>query len=343
MKARKGETMTTYRSAQPQPIRTAYKAAILLAMATGIALIPASKAETPKPITRGDEIRRLKADVKLLRASLKRQRGKVAELEKEVRRLKALCRERGIDPTAKPKQEKPKRPKKDAKAQDRAKIPFDELFKEFHDKIALVDGEYYDIGWQKLRLETLNAPGRNAFRRGPPEPWGSQSPPREVGRYRCMGGYVYPFATIKVQQIIGPKELLALPPDDMVIHLKGMSTKGMVTGDYLLQHWVVYIGPYQYRTTQGGTHTVRSYELYRPLTKEQFADALAKGFKLHRYRLKPIRPPRFRRAVTGIGGPGIPGGYIRPRGGAKGVIRRGGRWYKLVGEPAVKRLERKQR
>ena len=53
---------------------------------------------------------------------------------------------------------------------------------------------------------------------------------------------------------------------------------------------LIYVGPYQYKTVGGNSSTIQSYATYSPLTREQFSDALSKGFELMDYRLRRINP-----------------------------------------------------
>ena len=48
---------------------------------------------------------------------------------------------------------------------------------------------------------------------------------------------------------------------------------------------LVYVGTYRYKAVSGAGKTIQDYAVYEKLTKEQFAEALAKGFKLVGYRL----------------------------------------------------------
>ena len=158
------------------------------------------------------------------------------------------------------------------------------MYTQFHDKIALVDGKYYDIGERKLRLETLKIQNEN--RVNPSEP-SRIILPRKVGLFEYLGGTH--FNSPKVLQILDPKELLVR--GYRTYHITGVSTKGLVTEDGFFA-WVIYVGTYQYVTTNGGTQTIASYSAYSPLTKNQFRESLLKGFRLIEYRLKKVTPPK---------------------------------------------------
>jgi hypothetical protein len=64
----------------------------------------------------------------------------------------------------------------------------------------------------------------------------------------------------------------------LIFQVKGVPTKGLVDGASYDAR-LVCVGTYKY-----GSRTVPSYAIHTPLTKEQFADALAKGFMLADYR-----------------------------------------------------------
>ena len=71
------------------------------------------------------------------------------------------------------------------------------------------------------------------------------------------------------------------PPAYFMFHLKGIQTKGLVDGMGLKPDMIVIAaGTYRYTAVSGAVLTVPSYMVPVPLTKQEFADALAKGIKL---------------------------------------------------------------
>jgi len=227
------------------------------------------------------------AEVRKLRAVVKRQEKEIKELKTKIASLQ--------EKTVKKQEEKRKIGDRDEGEEDtvcvylgckRTKQWFDKMYAQFHDKIALIDGKYYDIGKQKLRLEALVL--QDKMRIQPFKPFGGRGkPPRKVGLYEYLGGVR--FGNPKVLQILGPKEMLVA--GHRIYHIRGIPTENLVTGDSFFA-WVVYVGTYQYVTVEGGSTTVASYQAYQPLTKAQFKDALANGFKLVEYRFRQVNPDK---------------------------------------------------
>jgi hypothetical protein len=48
---------------------------------------------------------------------------------------------------------------------------------------------------------------------------------------------------------------------------------------------LVYVGTHQYADADGVKHNVQSFAVYQPITRDQFAQALASGLKLVRYKI----------------------------------------------------------
>jgi len=63
---------------------------------------------------------------------------------------------------------------------------------------------------------------------------------------------------------------------------------------------LIYIGPINYVTVMGAPETVQGYRMHRPLTREQFVDAIHKGFELVRYRKRTRRVKEHRLISSGF-------------------------------------------
>jgi len=88
----------------------------------------------------------------------------------------------------------------------------------------------------------------------------------------------------KVLQVIDKEQLLIYPFGSREpVHVKGVDTKGLVDGAHVRAK-LICVGTYRYTAVIGGIKTIQSYTVYTSLTKEQFAEALASGFKLVRYK-----------------------------------------------------------
>lgn len=156
---------------------------------------------------------------------------------------------------------------------------FEKTYREYHDKIVNVNGKYLDIGNLVLRADDI-VPEVAAYGKTP--------------------------ANCEVMQVLGESEVLIRRPafrviggaslhsriqaaasslPELIFHVKGVDTKGLVDGaEFTAQ--LVCIGTYR----SGDGSTIPSYAVYTPLTKEQFADALAKGFRLVSYRF--VKQPK---------------------------------------------------
>lgn len=70
--------------------------------------------------------------------------------------------------------------------------------------------------------------------------------------------------------------------DELLFHVSGVDTKNLLDGAKFNAK-LVSIGTYSYESVAGGPVTVPSYTVHRPLTREQFAQALASGVRLVSY------------------------------------------------------------
>lgn len=195
------------------------------------------------------EIELLKAENKRLQTSLKYYQKRLLQVKedlanesKEKLRLLELCKKAGIDVSI----------KVDAqfgeiiyRGEKRSKEWFDEMYKKYFDTIALVGGNYID---------------RGVFE----------------NKYARFG------QKAKILQVINENELL-VTDGDSTYHVHG------VVGDYyddapfpFRGYIILRTGTYRYTSTLGAAKTVQSCKVYqyKPLTKEQFADALKSGYLL---------------------------------------------------------------
>lgn len=143
----------------------------------------------------------------------------------------------------------------------------------FADKIILLDGKYKDIGKHLV------------------DGWPDLTPGCRIGT--C--GYS---RECQVLQVVDDDELLVhrygraasrdrftvIPAvSRLLFHVKRVKTQGLVEGA-AFEERLVCVGTYRYTAPGGAARTVPSYVVHAPLTKEQFADALAGGFKLVAHR-----------------------------------------------------------
>jgi hypothetical protein len=92
---------------------------------------------------------------------------------------------------------------------------------------------------------------------------------------------------------------------ELIFHVKGVDTKGLTDGARFNAK-LVCIGTYHYKTVLGAGSTVPSYTVHTPLTKEQFAEALAGGLQLVSYRRVEQKKPGGVIEVKVVGTPMVP-------------------------------------
>lgn len=189
---------------------------------------------------------------------------------------------------------------------------FEQMYKEFADKIVFADGKYLDAGKSALSGWPEIDPTSPAT-----SVWGKTP-------YGC-----------KVRQVLSPNDVLIERPSEvrewpdplgvqfytvpaLLFHVKGVDTKGLVDGTEFKAR-LVYTGTYSY-----SGRTIASYTIYGPLSKEQFADALAKGFKLVRYKKVSHKEPD--KKLPGTPNVGPPGRFP-PR------VQKGETTTSIVGTP----------
>jgi len=148
----------------------------------------------------------------------------------------------------------------------------DEMYERFAEKIALVDGTYVDTC-----KPTLDDYPRSF---APSQLWGFKVE-TIISESQAML-YREPMLPRR-----GPplSNLPMLP--ECRLHLRGIDTAGLVDGqkvtEELIPKGIVRVGRYQYLDVIGSMRTIPSYAVPRELTRDQFADALRKGFKLVAY------------------------------------------------------------
>jgi len=201
-----------------------------------------------------------------------------------------------VPPKAQPVE--PAKPKQDPppilyKGKPRTASWLDAMHARFKDKVVLLDGKYVDVG------KAVMLPR-----------WVEQSVPEPGTELRRL-------QYSKVLQVLDKSaallSIVALRP--FVIHMSRIDTT-CLTDDAPLKYvvagsagqgrsypaallppagggeatsLVVYVGTYTYESAAGATRTVQSFRPHVPLTKEEFAAALASGFVLVEYAMTPAK------------------------------------------------------
>jgi len=174
-------------------------------------------------------------------------------------------------------------------------------YEHFAGKVALVDGKFHSLGavdiWEavvarKVQFLSYGRGGRThfVFDVGPKRRGQIFGPLRlEVGDCALVSG--------KVLQVLGEDALIlsADSQDRQSMRVKSLSTEGIVDGKYW--HGIVLaVGTYRYVAVNGAARTILDCRLVpkerRPLTREQFAEALREGVTLSLWKLEKGKTPR---------------------------------------------------
>lgn len=243
-----------------KPVMRALVMAMLIGSATAVCL--GGEADT---------VRLLKAQNKLLRAQIQRLRKEIAELKDEIKRGKEGTTTTRPGPTTR----KGPEPKYKYLGRRVSRQWFDRMLKQFADKIVLHDGNFRDVGKAIARRPVI---------------W---IKPPETGAVRWpFAGVVLRSAT--VLQVLGRGECLVViratqfagnRPERTTITVHVVGAGADLVDDVAFPDVaLVYVGPYSYADTSGARRTVQSYRVHRTLTPSEFAEAIAGGFRLMKYR-----------------------------------------------------------
>jgi hypothetical protein len=172
----------------------------------------------------------------------------------------------------------------------------DQQYAYFQEKIAYVDGKYYDIGKSRLRA------GVDYVREIPPkvgEARLSAPEPTSADPRRIPTG-----AT--VLQVIG-KDAAIITNRGLTFHVRGINPEKQIDGTPFQEILLIYVGTYKYINAMGTRSTIQSFVVYQPLTREQFVEALAGGLDLVRYKQVTKKVAKIQGGSAGDGFSIVPG------------------------------------
>ena len=227
-----------------------------------------------------DEIRLLRAENTLLKAT-------IARLTGQVKQLQELSRNAGIalpPPTTASAATPPGTPRGETYmylGRPRDKAWFERMYKAFADKIVRVDGKYLDVG--KALVGGSEVPGVAGIGGAGATPIGS-TVMDVIDKSQVLIRIYWPWGPQGMAPIVSSHS------PDYIFHVTGVTTKGMVDGAPFRAD-LVCIGTHHYTTVSGAGATVPSYTIRRWLTQEQFAEALAGNLQLVSYRRVEQRRP----------------------------------------------------
>jgi len=176
----------------------------------------------------------------------------------------------------------------------------DQQYAYFKDKIACVDGKFYDIGRDLAQIEVA--------RRYPEEGIGcvvTTTPP--VVGHACLSCFT-PTGThpnripegAKVLQVLGKDEAI-IAHGTILFRVGSIDTTRYIDGTRFYAVLLVYTGTYRYISVAGAARTIQSFVIYQPISREQFITALSNGFELVRYKRVTKKVPEMRGGSAGDG------------------------------------------
>ena len=245
--------------------------AILIAGILGTPLATTASGREDKEQT--EDIKLLQAKIKDLEKTIKIQedlikrakktidklKKELAEQVEENKKLKALSKEAGIKIE----------PKRKAnidfdnivyRGRKRSRGWFERIYEKLYDKIAYFDGEYIDIG-----KVIANHGGWLSSSRSMPRGYITKAPWNS-----------------KVLSVLENAAVL-IHKDGIVWHVHSLE-RGFVDDEWFPEDKIfICVGTYTYITPLGAQKTVSSFVICKHLTKEQFAEAINRGFKLIEY------------------------------------------------------------
>jgi hypothetical protein len=164
----------------------------------------------------------------------------------------------------------------------------------FKDKIAAVDGKFYDVGQAQAWLAAGRPDKVPVVTPTPPavgEARLSSGPPPENDLRRDAA---------RIGRALGTDTALVVSGSPMVsVHVGGIDPAKCANGAPFWNELLVYTGVHEYINKRGVKHEIQGFVVYKPVTRDEFAQALAGGLALVRYKVA-------QKKAAAPGGPGEP-------------------------------------
>jgi hypothetical protein len=153
------------------------------------------------------------------------------------------------------------------RGKERTKQWFDKKYKTYRHQVAMIGDSYRFIDNRSNYTILRFIDNRSNYTI-------LRTPPDTIGAVRSGWGIV--------TQVIDEDEVFAKAPGvnspTAYFHLRGIDTSTLVKGSRLRRRdGFLYLGDHEYVDAEGAKRRIQSYRLYKPLTREQFAEALAGG------------------------------------------------------------------
>jgi hypothetical protein len=221
-------------------------------------------------------VRSLQKQVENLTTENQQLKQQLADKDKEIERLKSLCRKNNINVSVgsayTDSHEEPNTEHLNSqttgpiiyRGQERTKEWFEKMYERFSDKIALAGDKFVDLRTFK---------------------------PNEVSaNFVEVGTILYTDGQNMVISVIGNGEamieyLWSYSSPGVLYHLCGYD-RPLIDGQRLnIKNKLICVGTYKYTTVLKAQKTVQSFKIWqpKPLTRAQFAEAISSGFELVNY------------------------------------------------------------
>jgi hypothetical protein len=102
------------------------------------------------------------------------------------------------------------------------------------------------------------------------------------------------------------------------VHVRGIEPEKAVAGAPFWHELLIYTGLHEYTNKRGVKHEIQGFVVYKLVTRDEFAQALAGGFELVRYKIvvkKPAQaagPEEAEVVAEPVAGPGGPPSVKKP-------------------------------
>ena len=252
------------------------------------------------------------AKVRLLEAENHLLRSQVEALKKELAAIKAQMSPNPA--SSQPSTAQAPSPTESSKTETimylgkpRPKLWVDYMYKQFADKIVIVNGKYIDVG--KAMAGASEVPAAAEIGPCGETPYNCKimqiiAKDEVLIRRAAVGsqGGMAPGTSMSADDYARRVQQAVFSRPELIFHVKGIDTKSLMDGsDFKAK--LVSIGTYNYGNVSGGSSTIPSYAVNTPLTREQFTGAIAGGFQLVSYRAVKQKKPGGEMEIKAVGTP----------------------------------------
>jgi hypothetical protein len=224
-------------------------------------------------------VKSLQKQVENLTAENQQLKQQLADKDKEIERLKSLCRKNNINiPISPAFTDSPKQAiTKDLnsqptepiiyRGQELTKEWFETMYEKFRDKFIYKDGKYINIGEILLGDSYEAKGGITVFKLG-----NSEIPEKSLAK----------ITEVEVLSVLGNGEILTIE-DGQVLHIHGLNISFVDGKRFSLREPVLLTGSYQYISAGGAARTVPSFLVCNYLSRADFKNLINSNIELIEY------------------------------------------------------------